>query len=103
MGAEGSERDAIQNNMLTIILDPEGFGDAVDMVGEIGRFTAWVKESPPAAGVDEVMVPGDPSRKRMAERRELGLPIDPGTWQSLVEAGLSVGLNRIDFEDLEQA
>lgn len=103
MRPERAKRDTIQNNMLTIILDPEGFGDGIDLAGELAGFTAWVKASPPAPDVDEVMVPGDPSRKRMAERRELGIPIDPGTWQGLVDAGLSVGLNRVDFDDLKQA
>ena len=35
---------------------------------EIDTFTAWVKASPPAPGVDAVMVPGDPERKARAER-----------------------------------
>ncbi len=102
-GPQSAERDTIQNNMLTIILDPDGFGAGIPLARDIDDFTAWVKASPPAPGTDEVMVPGDPERKRRAERQRDGIPIDDNTWRGLVEAGLSVGMNRVDFEGLSEA
>ena len=44
------------------------------------------------------MVPGDPERKSTAERLADGIPIEDNTWAEIVEAGLSVGMNQVDFE-----
>ena len=88
----------IRNNMLSILIDPAGFGEAIPFAGEIDKLTAWVKASPPAPGVEEVMVPGDPERKTRAEREKSGIPIDETTWAALVETGVSLGLDQADFE-----
>jgi LDH2 family malate/lactate/ureidoglycolate dehydrogenase len=44
-----------------------------------------VKSARPAAGYDEVLVAGDPEWRAEAERREQGIPIEAGVWQSLCE------------------
>ena len=93
--------DTIRNNMLTIIIDPNRFAE-VPFAAEIDNMTAWVKSSRAAPGVDEVMMPGDPERKNIAERSLSGIVIDDNTWAEMVEAGLSVGMNRVDFEDLAE-
>jgi len=96
-GTFGPERVApnrIVNNMLTVIIDPDAFGERQAFEEEIDRFTAWVKASPPAPGVDEVMVPGDPERKARADRLANGIPIDPRTWEDLLATAELVGLDR---------
>jgi uncharacterized oxidoreductase len=98
--AETAGRDQVKNNMLSIVLNPDGFGLGEGWKDEVDRFTGFVKASPPAPGVDAVMVPGDPERKTRAERERLGVPMDDGTWNGIVEAGLSVGLNRVSFDGL---
>ena len=84
----------IVNNMLTIVLDPDVFAGADSFRSEVDRFTDWVKSSAPAAGVDEVMVPGDPERKARAAREANGIPIDDGTMGALLETAEKVGLGR---------
>ena len=84
----------IINNMLTLILDPDLFDQEAFFRSEIDRYCEWVKASPPAPNVDEVMFPGDPERKKRAERLENGLPIDDGTWEQLLETADLVGLGR---------
>ena len=88
----------IRNNMLSILINPAGFGEAIPFAAEIDKLTAWVKASPPAPDVEEVMVPGDPERKSRAEREKSGIPIDETTWAALVETGVSLGLDQADFE-----
>ena len=95
-----AERDQVKNNMLSIILNPDGFGLGAGWKDDVDRFTKFVKASPPAEGVEAVMVPGDPERRTRAERERLGVPMDDGTWNGIVEAGLSVGLNQVSFEGL---
>lgn len=89
---ERQEENLIANNMLTIILDPDLFGEGDFFSGDIDSLHAHVKASPPAPGVDEIMVPGDPERKSRAEREANGVPIDDQTWSELLEAADAVGL-----------
>jgi uncharacterized oxidoreductase len=84
----------IINNMLTVLIDPDAFGHRAAFDAEIDKFTAWVKASPPAPGVEQVMVPGDPERKSKDERLANGVPIDEMTFEELLAAGEAVGLDR---------
>jgi len=96
-GTFGPERVApsrIVNNMLTVIIDPDAFGQRAAFEAEIDKFTAWVKASPPAPGVEQVMVPGDPERNSKAERLANGVPVDARTWEELLETADMVGLGR---------
>jgi uncharacterized oxidoreductase len=92
--AQEIEDFLVINNMLTIILDPEMFvgRDAFD--AGVNQFADWVKASPPAPGVEEVMVPGEPELKAEADRRANGLPVDDRTWEELLETADLVGLGR---------
>jgi LDH2 family malate/lactate/ureidoglycolate dehydrogenase len=44
-----------------------------------------LKETPPAADYDEVLVAGDPEWRFEAERLEKGIPIQEGTWAALAK------------------
>ena len=93
-GPEHLSPGRIINNMLSVLIDPGAFGNRDEFDAEIEKFTKWVKASPPATGVDEVMVPGEPERKSRAERLENGVPIDDTTFEELLAAGEAVGLGR---------
>src|SRR5690606_33640826 len=58
----------IINNMLSVIVDPEVFGDRSRLQGEIEALIGYVKSARPRPGFDEVLVPGEPERRRRAER-----------------------------------
>ncbi len=81
------------NNMMAILLDPNVFGTGDDFIQEVDEYTEWVKASPPAPGFDEVMFPGDPERKSTAERRAKGIPIDDGSWRTLLDTAKAVGID----------
>ena len=85
--------NGVQNNMLSVIIDPARFGGGIDLAGAIDDFTRWIKASPVAPDHEEVMVPGDPERKAMAERKAEGVPLDDGTWSGLVQAARSVNVD----------
>ena len=84
----------IVNNMLTVIIDPNAFGTREQFEAEVDHFSNYVKSSPPAPGVEAVMVPGDPERNFRTERSKNGLPIDDVTWEEILNAGEQVGLSR---------
>ena len=87
----------IINNMLTILIDPDVFGGADAFFSDVDAYTNWVKASPPAPGVDGVMVPGDPERLATEQRERDGIPLDTGTWAQLVETATSVGMTPEDI------
>ena len=86
----------IQNNMLSIIMDPSALGDTEYFQSELSGITEYVKSAKPAMGVDSVMVPGDPERKSMAERGATGIPIDDQTWREILSAAQVGGISEAD-------
>ena len=87
------KKNTIQNNMLTIIIDPKFLGDADFFAKELGEITDYVKSARPAQGVDEVLVPGDPERISVVNRGRDGIPLDDSTWGQLLESARSVGIS----------
>lgn len=83
----------IINNMLSVIIDPTKLGGADVFEREVDDFIAWVKSAKPQPGVSEVLVPGEPERRRKAEREANGVPIDAVTWGQLVETARKVRIN----------
>jgi uncharacterized oxidoreductase len=51
-----------------------------------------VKNSRPAAGFDEVLLPGEPEARMQAQRSQDGIPIPETTWQKLVEVAEELGV-----------
>jgi hydroxycarboxylate dehydrogenase B len=87
------QRGGIINNMLSVIIDPEVFGSRGALVAETRALLAYVKSARPRAGFDEVLVPGEPERRRRAERLARGIEIDERTWAELMGAAETLGLD----------
>ncbi|MBI1397225.1 MAG: malate/lactate/ureidoglycolate dehydrogenase [Betaproteobacteria bacterium] len=92
--ADRTDWNAVDNNMLCILIDPARMGGADVYAAEAERLLAWVHETPAARTVDRVRVPGEPEREARARRRAAGTPIDPTTWGDLVECAVSLGVSR---------
>ena len=60
----------------------------------MAEYIAHVRACMPADPETPVMVPGDPERKRRAERLADGLLLAPDVWESLLAAGEAKGLDR---------
>ena len=57
------------------------------------EFVDRIKALPRAAGVDEVMMPGEPEQRRENERRRTGLPITDNVVADLIAEADKVGLS----------
>jgi len=68
--------------------DPAHFFD-----GEVARYLQYVKGTRPAAGIEEVLVPGEPERRMKAERMQTGIPLTEDTWASISATARHVGLS----------
>ena len=94
-----------------------GFADAPpgeDRIGNPTLITAWsveaflpqdqfqtyvetllqrIKNSRPATGFDEILLPGEPEAKTRRHRAEAGIPIPEATWQKLTDLAQDLGVS----------
>src|SRR5437899_7541790 len=82
-GATGPNR-RFANGMLAFYIDPKVVDPANFFDGEISRYTDFIRATKPVAGVDTVLIPGDPERKMRAERTKNGVPLTDESWGALV-------------------
>jgi uncharacterized oxidoreductase len=96
--ADGKRR--VLNGMLSILIDPSKLGTGENLAREVESFVAWHTGSPPAEGVARVKIAGEPEREWKKQRLAEGIPVDPNTWQEIVEAGAKVGLDSAAIEKI---
>jgi len=97
---EHPHADGIINNMLSMIVAPGAMAEAVAVQREIAAATAWIKSSRPRAGFDEVLVPGEPERRKSAQRRAHGIEVDPESWNQIRAAAYAAGVPDAEIERL---
>lgn len=78
--AEGA--DGSTGGVWMLVVDPSAFGDADVYRARTESNLAALKNVRPAAGVEAVLVPGEPET-RSRERRRAGIPIPGPTWAEL--------------------
>ena len=83
----------IVNHMLTILIDPATFCGAEALAEELEALIAYLRQTEPAAAGSEVLIPGDPERRCRARREQEGIAVEEQTWQELMAAARSVGLD----------
>ncbi|MDG6926672.1 MAG: Ldh family oxidoreductase [Nitrososphaerota archaeon] len=78
------------------------FAQAVDIsfFSEVGEFKSRmdtmvekILRSPPADGVKEVLIPGDPEAREMEKRKVNGIPVEERTWARLVDVARKYGVD----------
>ena len=83
----------LRNNMLSIFIAPAVYDSEVGVGREAARFVEFVKGSPPMRGDQPVKSPGDVERDTRRARLASGIPMDDTTWNDLVAAASSVGID----------
>jgi uncharacterized oxidoreductase len=81
------------NGMLAFYIDPKVVDTSNFFDGEISRYAEFIRATKPMAGVDAVLVPGDPERKTRAERTANGVPLPDDTWAAIVATAREVGVS----------
>ncbi len=90
----------VLNGMLSILIDPKRLGTADVFEREARAFIEWVKQSPPAPGMDRVRIAGDPERETRARRQKEGIAVDANTWQEIHAAGAKLGVEAARLDRL---
>ncbi|HVN33841.1 MAG TPA: Ldh family oxidoreductase [Casimicrobiaceae bacterium] len=83
----------LRNNMLSIYIAPEVYDPDGNVPREARRFVEFVTASKPAKPGEPVLAPGDIERRNRAARLASGVPIDDKTYEDLVAAAASVGID----------
>lgn len=98
-GANGPGEQRFGNGLLSIILDPQTFDDRGLFGREVADYLDFVQTSPPAAGVEKVLIPGDKERALRAERTANGLPMPEAVLAGIlaVTEELGLGVTRDDL------
>jgi uncharacterized oxidoreductase len=80
-------RNAVINNMLSILISPERLGTQASYFAEIDRFIAWALTD----GNQDVLLPGDPEAAIREQRTAHGIPIDAKSWSDILAAAAPFG------------
>ncbi|MFO0959825.1 MAG: Ldh family oxidoreductase [Isosphaeraceae bacterium] len=80
------------NCLFFAVIDPGRFAGLGSVAGQASRLGDYIRETPRAAGVAAILLPGDPERIVLAERSAHGIPIDPAHWDRLAKAAADLGV-----------
>ena len=80
------------NGILLLALDVNQFSTLEEFYDESDRFVAHVKSSPPADGVEEVLLPGEIERRVLEQRTRDGIYVEEETWQQILDCGIKLGV-----------
>jgi uncharacterized oxidoreductase len=82
------------NCLFMLLADPAALGGADHLACEVAGLAEYVTGCPRADGAGEILLPGDPERRTLAQRQKHGIPLDEGNWNELVRlaARLEVAL-----------
>src|SRR6202045_261678 len=86
------------NGMLAFYVDPKVVDTSNFFDGEISRYTDFIRATKPVAGVDSVLIPGDPERKMRADRTKNGVPLPDDTWAAIVSTAREVGVSEVSIQ-----
>ncbi len=80
-----SQYDVLRNGIIFQAFSVEAFRPPDQFLADSATLAQRVKDTPPAPGVDEVLLPGEPEQRATAYRTKHGIPIDEVTWQQLTD------------------
>ncbi len=96
-GLHSPSKGGTLNSMLATIIDLSKIGDPAQIEATVAASRAYIKSAKPAAGVSEVLTPGEPERRAAAHRNAHGIEVDETTWGDIKAAALSVGVTEAEF------
>jgi uncharacterized oxidoreductase len=96
-GATSGDRP-FANGMFAIYVDPSVFDTSNFFDGEISRYVDFIRATKPVAGVDAVLIPGDPEKKMRADRTRNGVPLPDDTWAAIVNTAREVGVSEASIQ-----
>jgi hydroxycarboxylate dehydrogenase B len=76
-------RTSTMTGVFVLVVNPAWFGDPAAYLSMVADTVEVVKRTPPAAGVEEVLVAGEPELRSREQRGRDGIRLPEGTWAAL--------------------
>src|SRR6516165_5634027 len=86
------------NGMLAFYVDPKVVDPANFFDGEMTRYVDFIRATKPIAGVEQVLIPGEPETRMRAERTRNGVPLPDDTWAAIVNTAREVGVSEASIQ-----
>jgi uncharacterized oxidoreductase len=89
---DDGKRQRVLNGMLSVLIDPAALGGCETFESEALAFVDSLHAAPTREGFEQVLIAGDPERAHRAQRTAQGVPVDLTTWQQILQAAASLGV-----------
>lgn len=90
--SQGSDLMGMQG-VFVMAMDVGNFAAIEEFEEQVDSLIHYVKSSPTAPGVDEILVPGEPEFREERKRLREGVHIEHDTWSQIAKAAEEVGLD----------
>lgn len=94
-GGPGIPGSILGNGVLFILLNISFFRPLDEFFADGEQIAGRIKDTKPAPGFDEVLMPGEPEARSAASRQRDGIPLDDTTWTEIVEVAEKLGVDPI--------
>ncbi len=85
MCAREVPQNQLGNCVFMMVIDPDHLGGASHFGQQVTDLVAFVRGCPKIDGVEEILLPGDPERNVLINRKANGVPFDEGNWKQLLD------------------
>ncbi|MHB1134414.1 MAG: Ldh family oxidoreductase [Chloroflexota bacterium] len=92
-GGELVGRDWNLTGTFMLAVNVEVFRPLAEFAAAVDGRLDEIKAVPPAAGFQEVLVPGEPEMRAKAERESYGIAVAESTWEALVATGRELNVD----------
>ncbi len=92
-GASSAGKTRLEQNMLSILVDPLKLQAGGDLFAEARRYVDFVKSSEPSEPGGQVLAPGDIEDRNRQERIANGVELDEISWGQLKETAAACGVS----------
>src|SRR4051794_7087911 len=96
--ADEEQTGGVLNAMLAVVIDTRHLASLGDVRAGLEAVAQNIKASRPAAGFEEVLLPGEPERRLRAERSAHGIPLSDNAWQALRQTAAELGVAEADID-----
>jgi uncharacterized oxidoreductase len=95
-GCSRADPERSGNALFIALIDIGAFTPLERYFQEAEQFIAWIKSSPPAPGVEEVLLPGEQAWRASQERLRQGIAVDERAWTQIRALAAELGVDLPD-------
>ena len=95
-GGVDKDKENIQNGMLSVYISIKNFVDLNYFKNEVKLYSDFVRSSPPAKNVEQVLIPGDKEISTNKDRCKNGLPVAPLVWENIKSTAEKLNVPELD-------